>query len=201
MYHNSKVLYWSIFAVKIGYARVSTTDQDAGLAAQERDLQAAGCEKVFAERISAVKDSRPQLATAVSFLRKGDTLVVTKPDRLARSTGDLLALVDRVRERGAELRILSMGGAELDTSSPTSALMLTMLGAIAQFERDLMLERQKEGIARARTEGRYRGRVPTARAKSDQVQSLAQDGVAITEISRRLGISRSSVYRCLGRNF
>ncbi|WP_369823669.1 recombinase family protein, partial [Acetobacter sp. DsW_063] len=72
---------------------------------------------MFAERISAVKDSRPQLTTAVSFLRKGDTLVVTKPDRLARSTGDLLALVERVRERGAELRILSMGGAELDTSS------------------------------------------------------------------------------------
>ncbi|GBQ87390.1 hypothetical protein AA23498_0124 [Acetobacter nitrogenifigens DSM 23921 = NBRC 105050] len=99
MWHNPKALYWNIFAVKIGYARVSTTDQDAGLAAQGRDLRAAGCEKVLSERISAVKDSRPQLATAISFLRKGDALVATKPDRLARSTGDLLVLVERKLQR------------------------------------------------------------------------------------------------------
>lgn len=182
----------------IGYARTSTIEQEAGLAAQERDLRAAGCARVFSEQVSSVATVRPQLAAALDYLRPGDVLVVTKPDRLARSTSDLLGIVDTLKGRGVGLRILSMGGGELDTRSPTGLLMVTMLGAIAAFERELMLERQREGIRRAAEEGKYKGRAPTARAKAKQVAELVAEGVGPSEIARRLGIGRASVYRIIG---
>lgn len=183
--------------MKIGYARTSTVDQDAGLEAQVRDLQAHGCEQVFSEQVSATQAARPELETAISHLREGDVLVVCKPDRLARSTADLLALIERVEARKAGLVILSMSGQVLDTTTPTGKLMLTMLGAVAEFERSLMLERQREGIAKAKADGKYKGRRPTAMEKVSQVQALKAEGISPTEISRRLGISRMSVYRCL----
>ncbi len=182
----------------IGYARTSTIEQEAGLAAQERDLRAAGCARVFSEQVSSVATVRPQLAAALDYLRPGDVLVVTKPDRLARSTSDLLGIVETLKGRGVGLRILSMGGGELDTRSPTGLLMVTMLGAIAAFERELMLERQREGIRRAAEEGKYKGRAPTARAKAKQVAELVAEGVGPSEIARRLGIGRASVYRIIG---
>ena len=180
----------------VGYARTSTLEQEAGLAAQERDLRAAGCERVFSERVSSVA-RRAQLEAALDFVRVGDTLAVTKLDRLARSVPDLLAIIARLEARGVALRVLSMGGSEVDTRTPTGRLMLTMLGAVAEFERALMLERQREGIARAKAEGKYRGRKPTARAKAAEVRALRAEGLRPAEIARRLGIGRASVYRAL----
>ncbi|TWB07983.1 recombinase family protein [Gluconacetobacter diazotrophicus] len=183
--------------MRIGYARTSTTEQAAGLAAQVRDLEAQGCNRVFAEQVSGTITVRPELEAAIDYLRQGNALVVTKPDRLARSTTDLLSFVHRVQAKGADLVILSMGGQPLDTSSPTSKLTLTLLAAVAEFERDIMKERQAEGIAKAKAEGKYRGRKPTARAKAVHVRAMSAEGVSPTEIAKRLGIGRASVYRCL----
>lgn len=182
----------------VGYARTSTVDQEAGLAAQVRDLRAGGCEEVFAEQVSSVAAERPELARALAFVRKGDTLTVAKPDRLARNTADLLRIVEELAGRGIGLRILSMGGSELDTSSATGKLMLTMLGAVAAFERELMLERQREGIRKAAEAGKYKGRAPTARRQADEVQRLHAEGMKPTAIAAQLSIGRASVYRILG---
>lgn len=178
----------------VGYARTSTTDQKAGLEAQLRDLQAAGCTKLFKEEVSAVATKRPQLDRALEYVREGDTLIVTKPDRLARSTADLLQIASELEANGITLRILSMN---VDTGTPTGKLMLTVLGGIAAFERDLMLERQREGIARAKAEGKYRGRAPTARAKADEVLALRANGETADAIAAKLGIGRASVFRVL----
>lgn len=182
----------------VGYARTSTVEQDAGLEAQQRDLKALGCEKVFAEQVSSVA-RREALQQALEFVREDDTLVVTKLDRLARSTTDLLALVGRLEARKVGLRVLSMGnGAEpLDTTTATGKLMLTVLAAVAEFERGLMLERQREGIAKAKSDGKYRGRAPTARRQAAEVHRLKSEGVKPTDIAKRLGLGRASVYRVL----
>ena len=181
----------------VGYARTSTASQVAGLEGQIRELESAGCERIFSEQTSAV-GPRPILDQALGFVRQNDVFTVTKPDRLARSTADLLNLVDALTRRGIRLRILSMGGMELDTSQATSKLMLTTLAAMATFERELMLERQREGIRKAVEAGKYRGRAPTAQRKSDAVQELRQAGIGPAEIARRLSISRASVYRIIG---
>ena len=181
----------------IGVARTSTAEQEAGLHAQQRDLLAAGAERVFAEQISATASHRPELAKAIEFAREGDVLAVTKPCRLARSVSDLLAIVAQLEAKGVGLLVLSMGGQPVDTRTPTGRLTLTMLGAISEFERSLMLERQREGIRVAVAAGRYKGRAPTARAKSEEVRQLHREGVRPVEIARRLGIGRASVYRAL----
>ncbi len=182
----------------VGVARTSTTDQIAGLEAQVRDLRAAGCEKIFSEQVSATSPRRPQLEAALDFVRDGDILVATKPCRLARSTADLMSILARLERKGVALRILSMGGQPVDTTSPTGKLLVTVLGAISAFERDLMIERQREGIAKARQEGRYKGRAPTAMAKASDVRRLHQGGAKPVAIARQLAISRASVYRILG---
>src|SRR5947207_947053 len=181
-------------SLKVGYARTSTLEQQAGLDAQIRDLAATGCEKIFSEQVSAV-GKRSQLEAALDFIREGDTLVVTKLDRLARSTQHLLEIAHRVKAKGADLSILNLGA---DTSTATGRLMFTVIGAIATFEREMMLERQKEGVARAKAEGKYKGRKPTARAKAAEVRALKAEGVRPVDIARRLGIGRASVYRILG---
>jgi len=181
----------------VGYARTSTTEQVAGLEAQKRDLAAAGAERVFAEQVSSAA-KREQLETALDFVRDGDALVVSKLDRLARSTADLLAIVGRLEAKGVGLVVLSMGGQPVDTRTPTGKLMVTMLGAVAAFERDLMLERQREGVAKAKAEGKYKGRAPTARRQADEVTRLRGEGLGPTEIAARLGIGRASVYRIMG---
>jgi DNA invertase Pin-like site-specific DNA recombinase len=180
----------------IGYARTSTVEQEAGLEAQRRDLEAVGCKKLFAERVSSVAQ-REKLEDALEFAREGDTLVVTKLDRLARSVSDMLAIVTRLEGKGVALRVLSMGGQTLDTATATGKLMLTMLGAVAEFERGLMLERQREGIAKAKAEGKYQGRAPTAKRQADEVMRLKASGIRPTNIAEQLGISRASVYRIL----
>src|ERR1700733_4503403 len=177
----------------VGYARTSTTEQVAGFEAQERDLRAAGVERVFAEQTSSVA-SRAQLEAALDFIRAGDVFVVTKIDRLARSVADLCAIVERIEAKGAALRILAIS---LDTATPTGKLMLNMLGSVAQFEREMMLERQREGIAKAAAEGKYKGRAPTARAKASQVKALAAEGMTREGIAKQLGIGIASVYRVL----
>ena len=182
----------------VGYGRTSTAEQEAGLEAQERDLRAAGCEKLFSERVSSVAQ-RSALAAALAFLREGDALVVTKPDRLARSTMDLLATVKDLEARGIGLVILSMGkGERLDTRNPTSKLMLTILAGVAEWERSIMLERQREGIAKAKADGKYAGRVPTARRQTAEAQRLKAEGLHPLVIAERLNMSKASVYRVLG---
>lgn len=179
----------------IGYARTSTTDQQAGLEAQLRDLKQAGCTKIFQEEISSVATQRPQLEAALGYLREGDTLVVSKIDRLARSVGDLVSITKSLKDEGVNLRFLS--NPELNTESANGKLMLAVLGAIAEFERDLMLERQREGIARAKALGKYKGRKPTARAKSAEVLRLKEEGAKPMAIAKELEISRASVFRIL----
>ena len=179
----------------IGYARTSTLDQKAGLEAQERDLAAVGCERIFVEQVSSVDVAkRERLAEALAFARQGDTLIVTKLDRLARSVAHLVDVLGQLEAKGVALRILAMG---IDTATPTGKLMLTILGGVAEFEREIMLERQREGIAKAKAEGKYKGRAPTARAKGDEVLRLHGEGIGGTEIAKRLGIGRASVYRIL----
>ena len=181
--------------MKLGYARTSTVEQKAGLDAQLRDLNAAGAEKLFVEQVSSVAvTKRDQLVAALDYLRDGDTLIVAKLDRLARSVAHLLQIVDQINAKGASLQILNLG---IDTGTPTGKLMLTMLGAIAEFERAIMLERQREGVAKAKAEGKYKGRRPTARAKSAEALALWALGTGATVIAERLKISRKSVYRIL----
>lgn len=177
----------------IGYARTSTVEQIAGLEAQERDLKKAGVEKIFKEQVSSVAP-RVQLEAMIDFAREGDTVTVTKLDRLARSVRDLMTIVDRLKAKGVALRILSMN---MDTASPTGQLMLTILAGVAQFERELMLERQREGIAKAKAEKKYKGRAPTARDKAAEIKTLLDQRLGPKEIAKRLGISRSSVYRVI----
>jgi DNA invertase Pin-like site-specific DNA recombinase len=181
-------------AVLIGYARTSTVEQKAGLDAQLRDLQAAGCTKIFSEQLSSVATERPELERAIEFVREGDVLVVTKLDRLARSVADLVALTKTLKSKGVELRIIAMN---LDTSTPTGKLMLNLLGSIGEFERELMLERQREGIAKAKADGKYKGRAPTARSKADTVLNMRSEGKKIKDIQLALGISKASVFRIL----
>jgi len=179
----------------IGYARTSTLDQTAGLEAQRRDLAAVGCERIFEEQVSSVDVvKRAALAEALSFARQGDTLAVTKLDRLARSVAHLVEILGQLEAKGVALRILGMG---IDTATPTGKLMLTILGGVAEFEREIMLERQREGIAKAKAAGKYKGRAPTARAKAEDVLNLHRQGIGGTEIAKRLGIGRASVYRIL----
>lgn len=177
----------------IGYARTSTLEQEAGLEAQVRDLTALGCTEVFREQVSSV-GRRDQLEAAITFARKGDTLAVTKLDRLARSVTHMGEIVSRLEAKGVALRIEAMG---VDTSTSTGKLMLNVLAAVAQFEREMMLERQREGIAKAKAEGAYKGRKPTARAKADDVKRLASTGLSMGQIATKLGIGKGSVHRIL----
>jgi DNA invertase Pin-like site-specific DNA recombinase len=180
----------------VGYARTSTVEQEAGLEAQVRDLNALGCDRIFSEHVSSVS-KRERLEEAIRFVREGDTVVVTRLDRLARSVGHLLSIVQELEGKGVGIRILDMG---LDTITPTGRLILNVVASIAQFEREVMLERQREGIAKAKKEGRYRGRIPTARQKATEVLHFKNSGMKPQEIARRLGISRASVYRIISEN-
>ncbi|UUX48093.1 recombinase family protein [Nisaea acidiphila] len=179
----------------VGYARTSTLEQEAGLEAQRRDLEALGCQKVFSEQVSSVA-TRRALEAALEFVREGDTLVVTKLDRLARSVVHLGSILEALTEKGVHLKIVALN---VDTSDATGKLMLNVMASVAQFEREMMLERQREGIAKAKAEGKYKGRKPTAMEKKDEITRLTQEGMGPTEIAKRLRIGRASVYRALAR--
>ncbi|QUD86240.1 recombinase family protein [Phenylobacterium montanum] len=176
----------------IGYARVSTTDQDCAI--QEETLRAAGCDVIRSERKSGTTTKgRAELATVLEFLRPGDTLVVTRIDRLARSLMDLEKIVQEITAKGASLRATEQ---PIDTSTAAGTAFLQMLGVFAQFETAIRKERQLEGIAKAKAEGVYKGRKPSVPV--DAVRALHGEGVSPTEIAKRLGIGRASVYRAIG---
>jgi DNA invertase Pin-like site-specific DNA recombinase len=176
----------------VGYARVSSVGQslDVQLAA----LGEARCEKVFAEKHSGTSTGkRQELQDALEFVRDGDTLVVTRLDRLARSAGDLHTIVSRLSRKGVGFRCLQQSG--VDTTTSTGKLLLGMLAAIAEFETDIRKERQREGIERAKAAGVYKGRKPSVDAAA--VRALRDQGVAPTTIAKQLRIGRASVYRAL----
>src|SRR6516162_3091475 len=175
----------------IGYARVSTTDQD--LSIQEVALNAAGCEVIRAEKRSGnTTRGREELRTVLDFLRKGDVLMVTRIDRLARSIGDLQDIVRSIKARGAALKATEQ---PIDTSTAAGKCFLDMLGVFAEFETNLRRERQLEGIARAKAEGVYKGR--PASIDAARVRELKAGGMGPTEIAKALKIGRASVYRVL----
>jgi DNA invertase Pin-like site-specific DNA recombinase len=175
----------------IGYARVSTTDQDLDI--QEAALKAAGCEVIRSEKRSGTTTTgRDELRTVLEFLRNGDVLMVTRIDRLARSIGDLQDIVRAVKARGASLKATEQ---PIDTSTAAGKCFLDMLGVFAEFETNLRKERQLEGIAKAKEAGVYKGR--PASIDAAQVRRLKADGISPSEIARRLGIGRASVYRAL----
>jgi DNA invertase Pin-like site-specific DNA recombinase len=176
-----------------GYARVSTIDQDLTL--QRQALRAAGCSVVRAEKASGSRrDGRTELQVLLDFVQPGDTLVVTRIDRLARSLKDLQDIVHELKSRGVALRATEQ---PVDTSTAAGKAFLDMLGVFAEFETNLRRERQLEGIAQAKARGVYRGRKPSI--DMVEIKRLRQqDGLGPTAIARRLGIGRASVYRALG---
>ena len=179
----------------VGYARTSTTDQKAGLEGQLRDLRGVGCHKVFSEEVSSVdKANRVELERALEYVRTGDTFIVTKLDRLARSVADLVKITARLEEKGVGLRVLAMN---LDTATPHGKLMVNLLGSIAQFERELMLERQREGIAKAKADGKYKGRKPVEAEKAEEVVRLRYEDKTVEEIVAMTGVGRTTVFRIL----
>lgn len=177
----------------VGYARTSTLDQEAGFEAQLRELERVGCEKVFREQVSSIV-TRPQLDAALDFVRQGDTLVVTKLDRLARSVTHMGTILAKLEAKGAALRIEDL---RVDTGTPTGKLMVNVLAGVAQFEREMMLERQREGIAKAKAAGAYKGRKPTARGRATEIETLAAEGLSMAKIAKQLGIGVGSVHRAL----
>jgi DNA invertase Pin-like site-specific DNA recombinase len=177
---------------KIGYARVSTTDQDTEI--QNDRLLAAGCSIVRKEKVSGKsREGRDELAGIMEFIRAGDELVVVKLDRLGRSTRDVLNLVHELEQKGASLRVLEP---EFVTSNDTGRILVTVLGMVAEMERNFIRSRQQAGIEAAKAEGVYKGRKPSVPV--DQVQALKAAGKGPVEIARELKISRQSVYRVLG---
>jgi DNA invertase Pin-like site-specific DNA recombinase len=174
-----------------GYARVSTLDQD--LTVQEQALRVAGCDVIRAEIASgAQRTGRAELETLLRFLRAGDTLIVTRIDRLARSIKDLQDIVHELKGRGVALKATEQ---PIDTRSAAGKAFLDMLGVFAEFETNLRRERQLDGIALAKERGVYRGRKPGVDRKA--VQQLHATGLKPSAIARQLGIGRASVYRAL----
>jgi DNA invertase Pin-like site-specific DNA recombinase len=175
----------------VGYARVSTADQD--LAIQTAALEAAGCNLIRSEKRSGTSSTaREELKTILAFLQRGDTLTVTRIDRLARSIGDLQDIVRELRAKGVTLRATEQ---PIDTSSAAGKAFLDMLGVFAEFETNLRRERQMEGIKAAKARGVYKGRPPSI--KPETIAALKADGLGATAIAKRLGINRASVYRLL----
>lgn len=175
----------------IGYARVSTEDQDCSI--QEEVLRAAGATIVRSERKSGTSTTgRAELVTVLDFLREGDTLLVTRIDRLARSLGDLEGIVGQLRERGAHLKATEQ---PIDTATPAGRAFLQMLGVFAEFETAIRRERQMEGIAKAKAKGVYKGRKPTVPV--ERVRQMKGEGLGASAIAKELGIARSSVYEAL----
>jgi len=160
------------------------------MTAQLELLQKAGCEEIFKEQLSGSETKRPELRKILNYIRKGDTIIVTKLDRLARSIKDLLNIAEEIKNKKAHFKILNI---HLDTKSPTGELMLTMLGVIAEFER----ERQREGISIAKKAGKYKGRKPIDAEKILQTQALIKSGVSISRAVSEVGIARRTYYNAL----
>ncbi|MBB4114558.1 DNA invertase Pin-like site-specific DNA recombinase [Rhizobium sp. BK226] len=176
---------------KIGYARVSTIDQD--FENQQQRLKAEGCVIVRAEKVSgASRDGRTELATIIEFLREGDELIVTRLDRLGRDTRDVLNIVHECEQRGASVTILDP---HVSTRGEMGNIVLTVLGMVAQMERRFIRERQREGIERAKSAGRYTG--GRVRIDYQKIRHLSASGIGVTAIAKEIGCSRMQVYRVL----
>lgn len=180
----------------IGYARTSTTEQN--IEPQVEALRAAGCDRIYQEQLSGAKTDRPELAALLDFCREGDTVAVTKLDRIARSVRDLWSIIEQMQAKGVAFKALNNN--DLNTSTATGKLMLSILGAVAEFEREMMLERQRDGIQAAKEAGKYKGRKATARAQSETVMELLGQGLTKQAVADRLGIGIASVYRIAGAN-
>lgn len=179
----------------IGYARVSTRDQN--LEAQLEQLKTVGCKRIFQEKVSGAKRDRPELEALLQWVQgedgAGDVVVVTKLDRIARSMRDLWDIIEQLQAKKVGFKVLN--NPDLNTTSATGKLMLSILGAVAQFEREMLLERQAEGIEIAKREGKYTGRQPTALRQAEKVLELLAAGKSKLEVAKELGIGKSSVYR------
>ncbi len=176
----------------IGYARVSTEDQK--LDAQTDALEAAGAGRIFSDKITGTSKRRPELDKLIDQLRDGDVVVVTKYDRLARSLRDLLAIVEEIRERGAGFRSLAE---DIDTTTPAGRLIFHVFASIAQFERERISERTKEGLDAARKRGRVGGRPPalTAAQKAEVRRMRDEGGRSASEISELFKVSVNTIRR------
>ena len=176
----------------VGYAKVSSTGQD--LAVQLEKL--AGCDKVFKEKRSGVDTGRPELKRCLDYLREGDTLLVTKIDRLARSTSDLYRIISELAEKGVAFKVVD--DPSIDTTSRTGKLVMGILALIAEFENDIRRERQMDGIAKAKERGVHFGRKRELTAeKIAEIKSLRAEGIIVPDIIRQVGLSKASVYRAL----
>ena len=174
---------------------MSSTGQD--LSVQLEKL--AGCDKVFKEKRSGVDTGRPELKRCLEYLREGDTLLVSKIDRLARSTSDLYRIISELADRGVAFRVID--DPTLDTTSRTGKLVMGILALIAEFENDIRRERQMDGIAKAKERGTRFGRKPDLTPeKIAQIKALREAGTTVPEIIPRVGLSKASIYRALGRN-
>ncbi|BBZ64510.1 recombinase family protein [Mycolicibacterium monacense] len=180
----------------VGYVRVSTVDQNT-----DRQLDGLELDKVFTDRASGKDTNRPEMQACLKYLRDGDQLVVHSMDRLARSLVDLRRTVDELTGRGVTIRFVKEGLTfTRDTNDPCAVLMLSVMGAVAEFERSLLLERQREGIAIAKTKGVYKGRVPSL--TDDQAQLVATrlaEGESASALAREFGVSRATVYNTRNR--
>lgn len=181
---------------RVAYVRVSTVDQNTG-----RQLEGLVADKIFTDHKSGKNTDRPALQEALAYVREGDTLVCFSMDRLARNVQDLLRIVSDLNKQGVFVEFtkerLTFSG---EGDSPMSQLMLTVMAAIAQFERQMLLERQREGVALAKKAGKYRGRMPAIRSdngKLAEMERLRASGVGIAETARTLGVSRQTVYSWL----
>lgn len=177
--------------MKIGYARVSTDDQSTAM--QLDALHAAGCERIFEDTASGAKASRPGLDEALSFVRKDDELVVWKLDRVGRSLQHLVQLMGQLRERGVGFRSITEN---IETQTPGGRLVMHMFAALAEFERDLITERTRSGLASARARGRTGGRKPLPLAKQKALAAMwEQRSMTADEIAAQLQISRRTVFK------
>ena len=177
--------------MKIGYIRVSTQEQNT--MRQEVLMQELGVDEVYIDRMSGKNTNRPELQKMMEYVRKGDTVIVESISRFARNTRDLLDLVEKLSEKDVEFASKKEA---IDTTTPTGKFMLTVFGAVAELEREYILQRQQEGIAIAKAEGKYRGRKPIERSNFDAVEKLWRAGtISAAEAMRRLDMSRSTFYR------
>src|SRR6478672_10246069 len=179
----------------VGYARVSTTGQD--LVVQLEKLQAARCDKIFKEKRSGVDTGRPELKRCLEYLREVDTLLVTKIDRLARSTSDLYRIISQLADKGVAFKVTD--DPTIDTTSRTGKLIMGILALIAEFENDIRRERQMDGIAKAKQRGVKFGRKPELTPERiAQIKKLRKSGETVPAIIKRTGFSKASIYRALG---
>lgn len=181
--------------MKVGYKRVSTIEQNGS-----RQLVGLELEKIFVDHASGKNTSeRPQLQAMIEFIREGDEVYVHSMDRLARNLKDLLGLVEQIRNKGASLYFLkeSLHIESQTQQSPMTTLMLSMMGAFAEFERSLILERQREGIAIAKQKGLYKGRKPVSKEKLERAKDLLKQGQKVSAVARQTGLSRASLYKYL----